>query len=150
MCHPEKNPCRPLSIHQQTAFKQQMAEMQATGIIQTIQPCYSFSLLIKHLDIYGKPQLCICLHPSNLNQIIARDTFYYRTPDDIFHKLSQTKKITIVHFNKGYYHIKLDEASPFLTTFNTTFGRFWFPKCHLTWLLQEMPFSASQIQSLTI
>ena len=35
---------------------------------------------------------------------------------------------TIVDFHNGYYYIKLNEANPFLTTFNTSFGRFRFTR----------------------
>ena len=81
----------------------------------------------KHLDKHGKPQLCICLALSNLNQAIAREPFYHKTPD-IFHKLSQAKMFTIVDSSKGYYHIELVEASSLLTTFNIPFGRFRLTK----------------------
>ena len=30
------NPCRPVQVHQQTAFKQQLAEMQAAGIMKPV------------------------------------------------------------------------------------------------------------------
>ena len=34
--------------------------------------------------------------------------------------------MTVCNCEKGYWHQELDEASSFLTTFNTTFGRFWY------------------------
>ena len=32
----------------------------------------------------------------------------------------------VCNCKKGYWHQELDEASSFLTTFNTEFGRFWY------------------------
>ena len=34
----------------------------------------------------------------------------------------------IVDFNKGYYHIALNDANTFLTTFNKPFGRLRFTR----------------------
>ena len=77
-------------------------------------------------DMQFKPQLCICLDPSNLNQTLARKPFYYGTPDDIFLKLAQTTRFTNVYLSKDYYHIELDEDISFLTAFNTPFSRVRF------------------------
>ena len=73
-----------------------------------------------------KPLLPIPLDPCDFNQATVREPFYFRTSDDIFHKLSQAKMFTIVYFSMGYHHIELDEASSFPTTLNTPFGRFRF------------------------
>ena len=42
--------------------------------------------------------------------------------------------LTVPGCKKGYWHQKLDEASSYLTTFNTEFGRYWYT---------VMPFSAT-------
>ena len=63
-----------------------------------------------------------------MNEAIAREQFYHRTPNFIFHKSSQAKMFTLVDFSKGYYQTEPDEAITFLTTFNTPFGRFRFRK----------------------
>ena len=67
----------------------------------------------KQLDENSKPQLHICLDLSNLSQAIARAPFYYRTRDNIFHKLSQALMLTTVDFNRGYCHSELDVAGSF-------------------------------------
>ena len=66
------------------------------------------------------------LHGPLQPQAIARESFYYRTADEVFHKLSQVKMYPIVDLSMGYYHKELDEARSFLTTFNTPFSRFRF------------------------
>ena len=76
---------------------------------------------------HGRPQLCIFLDLSNLNQAMARKLFYCRTPDDSFHMLSQAK-FTIVDVSSGYYYFEHGETSSFLTAFNTPFGRFRFTR----------------------
>ena len=40
---PPKMPCRPIPIHKQAAFKQQLAEMQAAGIPKPVDHAYNGS-----------------------------------------------------------------------------------------------------------
>ena len=40
--------------------------------------------------------------------------------------LAEACVITVCHCRKGYWHQQLDEASSFLTTFNTELGLFWY------------------------
>ena len=80
------------------------------------------------------PQLHIYLDCFKLNQTIGREPFYYKTPDDILHKLLQAKMFTIVDYSEEYYHIKLDEASSFLTTLVPLLVDLDPSGCHLSWL----------------
>ena len=56
-------------------------------------------------------QLQICLDPSDLNQEITMESFYNRSHDNTFLKLSQAKMLTIVDLTKGFYNIEFDEAN---------------------------------------
>ena len=75
-------------------------------------------------DKLGNLKLHICLDPTNLNKVITREPYHFRTPEDIAHLLADVCIITVCDCKKGYWHQKLDEASSFLTTFNTKIGRF--------------------------
>jgi len=44
--------------------------------------------------------------------------------DEILPRLANAKVFTVLDAKDGFYHVKLDEASSFLTTFNTPFGRY--------------------------
>jgi len=46
------------------------------------------------------------------------------TLDEILPRLSKAKVFTVLDAKDGFYHVKLDEASSFLTTFNTPFRRY--------------------------
>ena len=48
-------------------------------------------------------------------------------PEDIAHLLADACIITVCDCKKGYWHQKLDQASSYLTTFNTEIGRFRYP-----------------------
>lgn len=49
-----------------------------------------------------------------------------RTLDDIMPQLSGARYFTKLDARSGYWAIKLEEESSFLTTFNTPFGRYRF------------------------
>ena len=50
----------------------------------------------------------------------------FKMPEDISHLLAEACIITVCDCRKGYWHQQLDEASSFLTTFNTELGRFQY------------------------
>ena len=86
----------------------------------------SFMLLETKDKGTGKPKLCICLNPTNLNKAIIHEPYCFCTPEDIAHKLTGATVITVSDCSKGYWHKPLDEESCFLTTFNTEISQFRF------------------------
>ena len=71
-------------------------------------------------------KLRICLDPTNLNKAVTRELYHFRTPEDISHMLADACILTLCDCKKGYWHQTLDEASSYLTTFNTKVGRYRF------------------------
>ena len=59
-----------------------------------------------------------------MNKAITREPYHFRTPEDIAHLLADASIMTVCDCKKGYRHQKLDDASSYLTTFNTEIGRF--------------------------
>ena len=55
---------------------------------------------------------------------MIRERYSIPTLEDITHELSNSKYFTKVDLSSGYWHIKLDKKSSFLTTFQINFGRF--------------------------
>ena len=86
----------------------------------------SFILVESKDKSTGKPNLCICLDPTNLNKAIIHEPYCFCTPEDIAHKLSSATVITVLDCSKGYWHQLLDDESSFLTTFNTKIDQFRF------------------------
>ena len=72
----------------------------------------------------GSLKLGICLDPTNLNKGIVWEPCHFKTPEDIAHLLADPCVMTVHHCKKGYWPQQLDEASSFLTIFNTELGRF--------------------------
>ena len=81
-------------------------------------------MLVEGKDKLGNLKLRICLDPTNLNKVIVRKPYHFKTPEDIAHLLTDECTMSVCDCKKGYWHQQLDEASSFLTTFNTELGRF--------------------------
>ena len=83
-------------------------------------------MLIEGTDKQGKPKLRICLDPTNLNKAIIREPYHFKIPEDISYLLADSTVMTVLDCKKVYWYQYLDEASSYLTTFNTEFGRYQY------------------------
>ena len=90
---------------------------QATYLINSF-------VLVEGKDKMGNLKMRICLDPTNLNKAIVHKPYHFKTPEDIAHLFAEACVITVCDYRKGYWHQLLDEASLFLTMFNTELGRF--------------------------
>ena len=109
------------------AFKQEVDKMLQVGVLKPVHeatPWINSFVLVESKDKLGNLKLHICLDPTNLNSVIIREPYHFRTPKDIAHLLEDACIMTVCDCKKGYWHQKLDEVSSFLTTFNTEIGRF--------------------------
>ena len=127
---PKQTPCRPIPVHLKQTFRQEIEKMLTSGVIKPVHeatPWINSSVLVESKDkSTGKPKLCICLDPTNLNKAIIHEPYYFCTPEDIANKLSAATVIAVLDCSKGYWHQTLDDESSFLTTFNTEIGQFRF------------------------
>ena len=124
---PRQTPCHPISVHLKEVFKQEADRMLQAGMLKPVHEATSWLnsfVLVESKDKLGNLKLQICSDPNNLNKAIIREPYLFRTPKDIAHLLADAYIKTICGCKKGYWHQKLDEASSFLTTFNTEIGRF--------------------------
>ena len=79
---------------------------------------------MENKDKLGNLKLYICLDPTNLNKAFIRELYHFKTPEDIAHLIAESCVMTVCDCKKGYWHQKLDEASSYLTTYNTKLGHF--------------------------
>ena len=124
---PKQTPCQPIPIHLKDQFQQEINLMLQAGVLVPVHeatPWINSFVLVEIRDKLGNLRLCICLDPTNLNKAIVREPYHFRTPEDIAHLLAEACVMTVYNCKKGYWHQKLDEASSYLTTFNTELGRY--------------------------
>ena len=101
--------------------------MLKAGIIKAIHeatPWVNSLMLIEGKDKLGNLKLHICLDPTNLNKAVIREPYQFKTLEDIAPLITGSCVMTVCNCKKGYWHQELDEASSFVTTFNTELGRF--------------------------
>ena len=126
---PKQTPCRPIPIHLKDTFKQEIDKMLKAGVLKPVQeatPWINSFVLIEGTDKQGKPKLWICLDPTNLNKVIIREPYHFKTLEGIAYLIAESTVMTVLDCKKGYWHQELDEASSYLTTFNTEFGRYGY------------------------
>ena len=125
----KQTPCRPEPVHLKEAFKKEVDKMLKAGIIKPVHeviPWINSFILVKGKDQLGNLKLCICMDPTNLNKAVVRETYHFKTPEDIAHLIANSCVMMVCDCKKGYWHQEWGEASSFLTTFNTELGRFWY------------------------
>ena len=102
---PKQTPCRPVLIHLKDAFKQEINRMLKAGVLKLVQEATSWInsfVLIEGTDKQGKPKHCICLDPTNLNKVIIREPYHFRTPEDITHLIANSNVMTVLDCKEGY------------------------------------------------
>ena len=76
------------------------------------------------LAIVKPNKVRICIDPRDLNRAIRREHYQLPTIDEVASRLTGAKKFTLCNAKDGFHQILLDDASSYLTTFNTPFGRY--------------------------
>ena len=69
-------------------------------------------------------KLRICIDPKPLNKAQKREHFHLPVLDDLLPDLADVKVFSTLDLRDGFWHLRLDEESTYLTTFATPFGRF--------------------------
>ena len=126
---PIQTPCRPVLIHLKEAFKKEIDKMLQASVIRPVKeatPWINSFILVEGKDKLGNPKPYICLDLMNLNKVVIHEVYHFKTLEDITHLIANSCIMMVCNCKKGYWHQELDEASSFLTTFNTEFGRFWY------------------------
>ena len=124
---PKQTPCHLIPVHLKEAFQQEVNKMLQPGVLKPVQEATSWInsfALVEGKDKSGNLKLRICFDPTNLNKPIVREPYHFKTPEDIAHLIADACIMTVCDCKKGHWHQQLDEASSYLTTFNTELGRF--------------------------
>ena len=85
---------------------------------------------VSSMVVVKKPngKIRVCLDPRELNKAIKRQHYKLPTREEIMAKFSNAKVFTKLDASQGFWQMKLDEESSYLTTFTTPFGRFRYKR----------------------
>jgi hypothetical protein len=100
-------------------------EMEKNGVIEKVTKPTDW---VNSIVIREKPngRLWLCLDPKYLNKAIMRDHYPTPTLEEITPKLAGARVFSKIDARNGYWNVKLDDESSYLTTFNTPNGRYRF------------------------
>ena len=74
----------------------------------------------------GTGELRICLDAPELNSCILRENTQIPTKEEIQATMGKAKIFSRIDASAAFWHLRLDEVSSDLCTFNTPFGRYQF------------------------
>lgn len=118
---------RRVPVAMMAPLKEELKDLGRRGIITPVERCTDWiSCMVSVKKPNGKPQICNTTKP--LNQAVKRNNFSLPTIDDILPELSKAKIFTVCDVKHGFWHVKLEEESSYLTTFATP----WYPRKYPT------------------
>ncbi|KAG5278498.1 hypothetical protein AALO_G00099650 [Alosa alosa] len=97
-------------------------EMEQKGIIAKVtEPTPWISNMV---GTEKKDKLRICLDPGPLNKAPLRSHYQMPTVEEILPDLAKAKIFSVLDAKDGYWQVRLDQVSSYLTTFWTPIGRY--------------------------
>lgn len=120
---PVKLPKRRVPVAMMKPLKTELMSLEDRKIIAPVECSTEWiSGMVSVQKPNGRPRICI--DPRPLNKALKRSHFPLPTIDDILPDLAKAKVFTVCDVKHGFWHVKLDDESTYLTTFATPFGRF--------------------------
>ena len=133
MIEPVRQPVRRIPVAMKPRLKEELARLRKIGVIKPVDTPTDW---VSSLVVVKKPngKLRVCIDPKPLNKALKRSHYPLPVIDDLLPNLSKAKVFSVCDVKNGFWHVELDEASSYLTTFGTPFGRY-------RWL--KLPFGIS-------
>ena len=127
---PVKMPLRRIPVAMRDRVEAELRKMVDDDVIAPVSrptPWVSALLVVAKQD----GGIRICIDPKPLNKALQRSVYYMPTIDDVLPKLTNAKVFSTVDAKSAFWQLKLDDASSYLTTFETAYGRFrWLRMCY--------------------
>lgn len=122
---PSVDVCRRVPFGLVKDLEKELKQLERNGIIVKVEePTEWVSSIVLTSKKDGKLRLCI--DPRKLNEAIMRSHYQFPTIDEIKNSLAGAQYFSTLDANKGFWMLKLDEASSKLCTFIAPQGRYRF------------------------
>ena len=131
---PVQHAPRRVPVALRAKVKEALQSLEKQEIITSVTTPTPWISSVVAIPKANKNKLRICLDPRDLNRAVQRENYPLPTIEDIATRLHGAKVFTKLDVRNGFWHVKLNEESSYLTTFNTPFGRY-------RW--QRLPFGIS-------
>jgi hypothetical protein len=125
LSEPVQHAPRRVPEKRKTAYKAEIERLVREGIIA---PVKTHTDWVNSLVSVDKPDgsLRLCLDPSDVNKCIERNQYHMKSIEEISAELHGSKHFTLMDAKSGYWQVKLNKQSSFITTFNTPWGKYRF------------------------
>ena len=112
---------RKVPVPQREKVIEELKRMEKLGVIVRQEDPTEW---VNLLDVVQKPNGAVRLYidPRDLNAAMKRSHYLMKTVDEIATRLQGANTFSILDAKSGFWHLKLDEESSRLCTFNTPIG----------------------------
>ena len=111
----------PVAVKEKLRFElDRLSDLEIITPVQVPTEWISATVVVMKPD--GRIRLCI--DPKPLNKALKRNHYPTPTIDEILSELSKARLFSVLDAKNGFWHVELDEASSYLTTFATPWGRY--------------------------
>ncbi|KAG8191038.1 hypothetical protein JTE90_029481 [Oedothorax gibbosus] len=112
----------PLALHDRV--KKELENMEEQGIIVRVEEPTEW---VSNMVVVDSPKkLRICIDPRPLNEAIRRPHYPIPASERLFTNLQGCTVFSLLDAKKGFWQLPLEDASSYLTTFSTPWGRYRF------------------------
>ena len=120
---PVVHPPRKVPVPLREALKTELDSLVKGGILAKVTEPTAW---VSSVVIVKKPngKIRVCLDPRDLNRAVKRSHYPLPTIEEVSTRLSGAKVFSVLDAKCGFWQVKLDEKSSYLTTMNTPFGRY--------------------------
>ena len=95
---PKQTPCHLIPVHLKEAFKEEVDKMLQAGVLKQVHEATHWInsfVLVEGKDKSGNLKLCVCLDLTNLNKAIIKESYHFRTPENITYMLADSYIMTM-------------------------------------------------------
>ena len=120
---PVQKPCRRVPFALEDKVKLELLRMEQLGVITKVEePTEWVNSFVTVTKKSGDIRLC--LNPTDLNRAVRREHYKLPTREEITSKFHGSTVYSKLDATSGFWQLKLDADSSYLTCFNTPFGRY--------------------------
>jgi hypothetical protein len=120
------SPVRKIAIHKKPKLKEALDNLTKKEVISPVDRPTDW---LSHLVCITKKngELRLCLDPEHLNKALKREHYHLPVLREMLPDIAHAKVFSTFDLRHGYWQVKLDKESSYMTTFDTPFGRYrWF------------------------
>ena len=121
---PVINAPRRIPVALRGRFRTELTRMENAGIVAKVTCPTDWVNSFVIVEKTKTKSLRICLDPKALNDAIHRPHYPMRTFDEVLSELSEAAYFSVLDATSGYWSLKLEDKSSYLTTYHTPFGRY--------------------------